>query len=96
MGESVAGGGCRRDVLRLIEVLHAGPATPVDLWIERRGEPASGHGLLLGLGELGLVRVQDRRIDVTPLGRFFIRNICMVFDPYLKKAGDKPTFSRTV
>jgi RecB family exonuclease len=59
VGESVAGGGCRRDVLRLIEVLHAGPATPVDLWIEGREEPASGHGLLLGLAELGLVRVQD-------------------------------------
>jgi hypothetical protein len=34
---------------------------------------------------------------VTPLGQLFIRNICMIFDAYLKQQrGDKPVFSRTV
>ena len=34
---------------------------------------------------------------VAGTGKLFIRNICMVFDRYLKdKRGDKPVFSRTV
>ena len=46
----------------------------------------------------GLVRVSDRAIDVTPAGRMFIRNVCMVFDRYLRArtAEAKPVFSRTV
>ncbi len=39
----------------------------------------------------------SRELRVTPLGQLFIRNICMIFDAYLKKQrGDKPVFSRTV
>jgi hypothetical protein len=32
------------------------------------------------------------------MGRLFVRNICMIFDRYLraKQADGKPTFSRTV
>ena len=46
----------------------------------------------------GLVVVTPSSIDVTPLGRLLIRNICMVFDRYLRSrtAGPKPVFSRTV
>ncbi|MBI4879924.1 MAG: oxygen-independent coproporphyrinogen III oxidase [Planctomycetes bacterium] len=44
----------------------------------------------------GLVKLSARAIDVTPLGRFFIRNVCMVFDARLPRAGDRPLFSRTV
>lgn len=46
----------------------------------------------------GLVTVERDSIDVQPLGRMFVRNICMAFDKYLaaRTAGPKPVFSRTV
>ena len=45
----------------------------------------------------GLVEIDEAELRVTPLGRFFIRNICMAFDPYLRGRGRTgPTFSRTV
>jgi len=46
----------------------------------------------------GLVTVGTEALDVTPLGRMFVRNVCMVFDRYLqaRTAGTKPVFSRTV
>ncbi len=46
----------------------------------------------------GLVTVSGSAIEVTPLGRMFVRNICMVFDQYLRDrtAGAQPVFSRTV
>ena len=59
VGEMVAGGGGRRDVLRLIEVLRAGPATPVDLWIEGRKSAGGRTELLLALQQIGAVRVGD-------------------------------------
>jgi oxygen-independent coproporphyrinogen-3 oxidase len=37
----------------------------------------------------------DKKIAITYIGRFFIRNICMLFDSYLKKY-KKPSFSRTI
>ena len=42
----------------------------------------------------GLVRLQDHRVEATDLGRIFVRNIAMVFDPYL--ASNRRKFSRTV
>ena len=46
----------------------------------------------------GLVRITSDALEVTPTGRLFIRNVCMVFDRYLRAKGDqgRPTFSRTV
>ena len=46
----------------------------------------------------GLVQVDEVAITVTPQGRMFVRNICMIFDRYLRArtAGAKPVFSRTV
>ncbi|MGH9201665.1 MAG: oxygen-independent coproporphyrinogen III oxidase, partial [Vicinamibacterales bacterium] len=46
----------------------------------------------------GLVTVSDVGIEITSLGRLFVRNVCMVFDQYLRArtAGAKPVFSRTV
>ncbi|HYE85622.1 MAG TPA: oxygen-independent coproporphyrinogen III oxidase, partial [Vicinamibacterales bacterium] len=46
----------------------------------------------------GLMSVHPSRIDVHPIGRMFVRNICMVFDKYLpsRTGGPKPVFSRTV
>ena len=45
----------------------------------------------------GFLTIGEERIEVVGRGRLFIRNICMAFDPYLKKSsGDQPRFSRTV
>jgi oxygen-independent coproporphyrinogen-3 oxidase len=44
----------------------------------------------------GFVRIAPGHIEVLPLGRVFIRNICMIFDQYLDKGGGKPVFSRTI
>lgn len=52
----------------------------------------------------GFLLVRAERLEVTPLGRLFVRNICMTFDRYLSAAGGAtngaarltPVFSRTV
>jgi oxygen-independent coproporphyrinogen-3 oxidase len=47
----------------------------------------------------GLVTVRTDAIEVTPLGRLFVRNVAMVFDRHLRAkagAGARPVFSRTV
>ena len=46
----------------------------------------------------GLVRFEDGRIEVAPLGRIFIRNVAMAFDAYLNKpeAARKQVFSKTL
>jgi len=44
----------------------------------------------------GLVQITRDGLTVTPLGRLFVRNICMVFDTYLAAHANRPTFSRTV
>jgi oxygen-independent coproporphyrinogen III oxidase len=46
----------------------------------------------------GLVEVGADAIEVTPVGRMFVRNVCMVFDRYLRSrtSGATPVFSRTV
>lgn len=54
--------------------------------IERLREPES-HGF---------VRLTPDSVTVTPLGRVFIRNICMIFDRYRDADTGKPTFSRTI
>jgi oxygen-independent coproporphyrinogen-3 oxidase len=52
---------------------------------------------LKGLEDDGLVHLRGETVEVTPLGRIFVRNIAMVFDQYLKtpESGDR-RFSRTV
>lgn len=45
----------------------------------------------------GLVRLSQDRIEVAALGRIFARNVAMVFDAYLRTAGEKAKlFSRTL
>jgi oxygen-independent coproporphyrinogen-3 oxidase len=46
----------------------------------------------------GFVKRSPQAIEVTDAGRLFVRNVCMAFDAYLKRAeeGDKQVFSRTV
>ena len=52
----------------------------------------------LSLLEDGLVVAGPGGVQVTPAGRSFVRNVCMVFDRYLpaRSSGPKPVFSRTV
>lgn len=76
--------------------------------IERRFSIRFAEYFARELGELtadtsspvadGLLTVNADRIEVQPLGRMFVRNICMVFDTYLasRTGGPKPVFSRTV
>jgi oxygen-independent coproporphyrinogen-3 oxidase len=52
---------------------------------------------LAALVSEGMVEDQGDLIEVTPLGRLFIRNVAMPFDRYLRRKNpDKPVFSRTV
>jgi oxygen-independent coproporphyrinogen-3 oxidase len=44
----------------------------------------------------GFIQVSPDALVVTPLGRVFIRNLCMVFDAYLKNDDGKPVFSKTI
>ena len=46
----------------------------------------------------GLLTVTPEALELTPVGRMFVRNVCMVFDRYLRAraAQEKPVFSRTV
>lgn len=44
----------------------------------------------------GFVEVMRDAIEVLAPGRRFVRNVCMTFDPYLRKHAQKPVFSRTV
>ncbi len=45
-----------------------------------------------------LLEVSDKHLEVTPIGRAFVRNIAMTFDAYLKgnAPGQKATYSRTI
>jgi oxygen-independent coproporphyrinogen-3 oxidase len=55
---------------------------------------------LTALGDFereGFVRVAGGAIEVLPLGRVFVRNICLIFDRYRRApAAGPPIFSRTV
>jgi oxygen-independent coproporphyrinogen-3 oxidase len=50
-----------------------------------------------GAVESGFVTVAPDHLEVSGLGRFFVRNLAMTFDRYLQgTTGGKPIFSRTV
>jgi len=46
----------------------------------------------------GFLEMNASGLDLTPKGRLFVRNVCMVFDRYLreKTSDERPVFSRTV
>jgi oxygen-independent coproporphyrinogen-3 oxidase len=50
---------------------------------------------LNAMADDGLIRFDDRYIEVLPRGRLLIRNICMSFDAYLK-GPQKQTFSKVI
>ena len=44
-----------------------------------------------------LVVIDEENIAVTAIGQLFVRNVCMIFDRYLReKPPEKPMYSRTV
>jgi len=51
---------------------------------------------LAAFRESGLIQMDDQWITVTPLGRYFIRNICMVFDRYLREGRERARYSSVV
>lgn len=53
---------------------------------------------LQGMVDDGLVTISEDGIEVSELGRLFLRNICMPFDAYLEKqlGKNQPMFSKTV
>jgi oxygen-independent coproporphyrinogen-3 oxidase len=51
---------------------------------------------LEALALAGLVDLDRHWITVTPKGRMLVRNVCMVFDPYLRKAQELRKFSRVI
>jgi len=46
----------------------------------------------------GLVRLTPEAVEVVGLGRIFIRNVAMIFDPYLEEQqlAQRPLFSKTL
>ena len=44
----------------------------------------------------GLVKVDDRSIEVMPRGRLLIRNICMCFDAYINSKAAQGSFSKVI
>jgi oxygen-independent coproporphyrinogen III oxidase len=48
------------------------------------------------LAAMGLVRIEDHAIEVTPLGWHFVRAIAMVFDRYLRADATRERFSRVI
>lgn len=55
--------------------------------------------LLAAYEREGFVRIGDDRIEATPVGELFVRNLAMCFDRYQREkhdAGSRPVFSRTV
>jgi len=70
--------------------------------VERRWDIRFGDYFADELGRLDrmvadeLLRVGPEDIEVLPRGRFLIRNICMVFDAYLRSAAVQQRFSRVI
>ncbi len=67
-----------------------------NFWVDLRGVPGFQPELarLSELEREGLVQVRGREIELTPLGRIFVRNVATVFDAYLERQDQ--SFSRTV
>ncbi|HYA20507.1 MAG TPA: coproporphyrinogen III oxidase, partial [Burkholderiales bacterium] len=51
---------------------------------------------LRGLEQQGLLDLEDRWINVTKRGRFAIRDICMVFDKYLRTDRERRRYSKLI
>jgi len=67
----------------------------VDLGPDATGYFAPELERLRAFEDDGLVTRTGTQLELTPLGRLFVRNVAMVFDAYLAGA-ERPRFSRTV
>ncbi len=77
--------------LRKREVEERFGVTFDDYFASERAELAAGPK------REGFLDETESEIRLTPLGQLFVRNICMVFDRYLREKPEaKPVFSRTV
>jgi len=87
----------RRDVItRLISHFHLNFETLDQQWNIRFKEYfANELQNLAPMIEDGLIEMTDSDIYITPSGRLLIRNICMVFDAYLKQ-GTQNRFSKVI
>jgi oxygen-independent coproporphyrinogen-3 oxidase len=52
--------------------------------------------ILKGMERDGLLSIDAERIRVSPAGCLLVRNICAVFDKYLRQTQAEQTFSRTI
>ncbi len=91
------------DRLRRAVILHlmCNLELPWDLTMARHGKKVGdllpeSMEQLAPLATEGLVTLDDDGLKITDLGRFFLRNVAMVFDAYLGGGGGKPLYSRTV
>ncbi len=91
------------DRLRRMVILHlmCNLELPWRLTVPDHGEPVDVllpgcREALDALAAEGLVALDDAGLRVTGLGRFFLRNVAMVFDAYLRDGGHGPRYSRTV
>jgi oxygen-independent coproporphyrinogen-3 oxidase len=60
------------------------------------GADAGELASLRALAADGLVALDDARIETTAVGRVLVRNVASVFDAYLRRATERPRYSRTV
>jgi len=44
----------------------------------------------------GLLQFDGKRLQILPAGRLLVRNICMVFDRYLRDRGGSGGFSKVI
>ncbi len=51
---------------------------------------------LAPMADDGLLEIGSDSLSVTPLGRFFIRNICMCFDRYMQPGPEENRYSKTI
>ncbi len=93
----------RDDRLRRRVILHlmCNLELPWDLTVPEFGAPVDqllpdAMPQLPPLAAEGLITLDDGGLRATDLGRFFLRNVAMVFDAYLETGGERPLYSRTV
>jgi oxygen-independent coproporphyrinogen III oxidase len=86
---------------RIILHLMCNLELPWDLTVAEFGAPVDAllpdcRPPLVALAEDGLLTLTETGLQITDLGRYFVRNVAMVFDANPGGGGGKPLYSRTV
>ena len=88
----------RKLVIRLLmchfELTYAEVGEPFDIDFQRYFQ--SELARLAPFQDDGLVEIDTRGIRVSEQGRFLIRNICMIFDRYLRQSSNEGRFSKAI